>query len=239
MVLTVEKVLEREKSLSGFTPFVEIAVELKKMPFIHQIAFFCSCYERILPTYSLVDGHYGWEELSVFQSVLNDLWQLLCELEINEETISALIDRSIEISIEDEDEIEDYWESRNGNLYGNIAETILSFIDVLLKYIQIKDIDSYLNIFVKIIFVIYEYLGMYLENTDPEQFLEKTRYEIDLIILNHVLIQKELQKELADLEFLKSVTEINPIIISTFRASSCTDSVGILGSLEEVRANLE
>jgi hypothetical protein len=239
MALTVEEALNREELLSGFTPFVEVAVELKKMSLIHQITFFCSCYERILPAYSLVDGQYGWEDLSIFQSILNDLWQLLSELEINEDKIAILIDRAKEVSIEEDDESEDYWESRNANLYGDIAETILSFIVFLLEYIQSKDVDIYLKIFVNVVFVMYEYLGMYFSNIDPEWFLKKPGNERDLIMINHMLIQKELQKELADLEFLKSISQIDPLIISTFRASSCPDSVGILGSLEEVRANLE
>lgn len=238
MALTVEEALDREELLSGFTPFVEVAVELKKMPFIHQIAFFCSCYERILPTYILVDNLYGWEDLSVFQSVLNDLWQLLFEMQIREDTIIPLIVRTREISVDDDDEIENYWESRDGTFYENIITTVLSFIDTLLEYAINKDINSYLKTFANIVFVICEYLEMYFSEIDPEWFLKKQGYQ-DSIIINHILMQKELQKELADLEFLKCFSEIDTVMISTFRANSCPDGVGILGSLEDVRANLE
>ena len=52
-------------------------------------------------------------------------------------------------------------------------------------------------------------------------------------------MRSELWKEFEDLEFLEKIPKLTPEILSNFRANACPNGISILGSLDEVRANLE
>lgn len=238
-MLTTEDVIGQEKLLAGFVPFVEIAIEVKQLPFYHQIAFFCSCYERILPIYMLVDGNDGWCDISILRSVGDNLWGITGGIDIQEKTIVNLINKANEIFIEDNDKsISDDGEIRQG-LYVDLGEEVSRFAKLLLKYIDTKLVSDYFEIFVRITFLIYEYLDMYFANIDPDWEFKKTMYDKKDIAINNLLMQSELNKELADLEILKHTSDLTPEILSIFRANACPNGVGILGSLDKVRADLE
>jgi hypothetical protein len=108
-VLTIEDVIKQEPSLDGFVPFVELAIEVRELPFDRQIAFFCSYYERIIPTYMLVNGDDGWGDISILYSMRDDLWALANGSDVNQEIITFLIDKVNKILVEDNDESRDNW----------------------------------------------------------------------------------------------------------------------------------
>jgi hypothetical protein len=93
----------------------------------------------------------------------------------------------------------------------------------------------------KKIFLIYEYASTYFGSimSDPNWLSLTTTNQIGFTLMNNSLMRAELNKELADLELLKNIPEPTPDILATFRANACPDGLGILGSLDKVRANLE
>lgn len=239
MMLTTEDVIKQETLLNGFVPFVELAIEVKQLPFARQIAFFCSYYERIIPIYMLVNGNDGWGNISILYSVRDDLWKIAGGSNTNKEMIACVISKVNGIFVEyDDDNRDDEWEIRQG-LYVYFGEEIVEFIKLILEYIEFNISSVYFKIFTNIIFIMYEYLGMYFANTDSNWELKTQPDEQDSIGMNSSLMQAELEKELADLELLKSIPELTPDILSAFRANACPDGLGILGSLDKVRANLE
>jgi uncharacterized protein YjaG (DUF416 family) len=239
MTLTVEESIEKETALADSIPFVDIAVHVNRLPFKLQLAFLCSCYERILPTYMLVDGVDGWGDISILQFILDDLWKCIKKVDIQSEVIADLINKLAEIFIEDDDN-EDYGcNLRDGTPYLFIAEGVVKFVECLLKYLQSRNIDDYLEIFVELIYIFREYFSTYMPNIDSKWELEKPFIEKNAFIMNSVLVQNELQKQILDLEILKNINELTPDTILTFRNNACPSEIGILGSLEEVRANIE
>ncbi|MBW4618755.1 MAG: YjaG family protein [Cyanosarcina radialis HA8281-LM2] len=237
MALTIEEVIKKEKALSGFIPFVEIAIALEQLSFNHQIAFFCSCGERILPTYMLLDGDDRWGDISILRSVLDELWQIAGGMLLSEDEIEALNHRVYEVFIEDEEEGESDHCIR-GSLYDYWGEIVPQYMSLVLNYIGSHQVEVYCSIFTKIVYIVYEYYDMYLPDIDPEW--EFKRYaEQASIVMNTILLQTELSKELADLQFLKNTPELSREILSTFRANACPNGVGILGSLDEIRATLD
>jgi uncharacterized protein YjaG (DUF416 family) len=239
MMLTVEEIIKQNKLFYGFTPFVEVTIKVKQLPLYHQIAFFCSCYERILPIYMLVDGTDGWGNVSILRSVGNDLWEIAGGGDVQEGTIAHLINKANEIFIEDNDEnTNDDWESRQG-LYVYFGEEVSRIARLVLEYIDTSSLNSYLEIFTTIIFVVCEYLDMYFANVVPNWGHKIPKDEAKAMLMNNSLMQDELHKELADLEFLRNTSELTPEILSVFRKNSCPKGLGILGSLDTVRANLE
>jgi hypothetical protein len=237
MTLTTEEVIQKEKLLSGFIPFVQIAIELEQLPLDRQIAFFCSCAERILPTYMLVNGQDGWGDISILRSVTDDLWQIAGGTLSPENEIEALSNKVDEIFIEDEEDEGDGY--IRDCFYYYWGERVPKYMKLLLNYIVSHEIDVYYSIFKEIIYLIYEYYDMHFYNTDPEWEFHRTNAEKDLIVVRTILLQTEIAKELADLELLKNTPELTAEILSTFRANACPNGVGILGSIDEVRANLE
>jgi hypothetical protein len=237
MTLTTEEVIQKEKLLSGFIPFVQIAIELEQLPWDSQIAFFCSCAERILPTYMLVNGQDGWGDISILRSVTDDLWQIVGKTLSSENEIEALSNKVDQIFIEDEEDEGDGY--IRDCFYYAWGEDVPEYLKLVLNYIASHDIDVYCSIFTHIVYIVHEYYGMYFPNIDSEWELKKNKEERNQIILNSQLLQTEIAKELADLELLKNTPELTAKILSTFRANACPNSVSILGSLDEVRANLE
>lgn len=241
MVLTTEDVIKQEPLFDGFVPFVEIAIQVKQLPFDQQIAFFCSCYERIIPIYMLVNGNDGWGDISILYSVRDDLWKIAGGRDVNQGMIANLINRANEIFVEyNDDNRDDEWEIRQG-LYVFFGEEAFEISKLILKYIDLNALDVYLKIFIKIIFVMHEYASMYFDNisSDPNWLSITKLNQLGFTVMNNSLMQAELHKELADLEFLKNTPKLTPEILSIFRANTCPNGVGILGSLDKVRANLE
>lgn len=238
MILTVEAAIEKNTGLADSIPFADVAVYVNRLSFKQQLAFLCSCYERILPTYMLVDGVNGWGDISILQFILNDLWKCVEKVDIQPELIADLLNKLAGIFIED-DENEDYGcNLRDGTPYLFIAEGVVKFVERVLKYIQSRNIDDYLEIFFELVYVVREYFATYMPNIDSE-WEKKPFVEENAFIMNSVLVQNELQKQMLDLEILKNINELTPDTILTFRNNACLSGIGILGSLEEVRANIE
>jgi hypothetical protein len=58
-----EQDITKEKLLFGFEPFVKVGIEVSQLPLEHQIAFFASCCDRLLPIYSLASNQPGWGDI--------------------------------------------------------------------------------------------------------------------------------------------------------------------------------
>jgi hypothetical protein len=187
----------------------------------------------------LVNGNDGWGNVSILRSVGNDLWEIAGGGDVQEGTISHLINKANEIFIEDNDKnTNDDWESRQG-LYVYFGEEVSRIARLVLEYIDTSSLNNYLEIFTTIIFIVCEYLDMYFANVVPNWGHKIPKDEAKAMLMNNSLMQDELHKELADLEFLKNTPELTPEILSIFRKNSCPNGMGILGSLDTVRVNLE
>jgi uncharacterized protein YjaG (DUF416 family) len=243
-VTSIEDRIKQDKLLSGFPPFVEIAIEIKQLPLDRQIIFFCACGERMLPVYMLVNGRSGWRDISNLRSVLDDLWRIAGGLDLQEIELELLEGKAGTIFLEsyyedDPDDYDGYWGVHEPTIYLDIAIGISDFLKLVLQYIKDRNVDTYKKIFTKIIYTIYEYLDLHLGNIDSLWDLQRSREEQDSIAMNSILMQTELQKQRADVELLRSLPELTPETISAFRANSCVNGLSILGSLDEVRANLD
>ncbi|PSB55409.1 DUF416 family protein [Chamaesiphon polymorphus] len=247
MNLTAQQIIDQEGHLKGFFPFVEIAIDLKQLPFDFQIAFFASCYERALPIYMLVNGRVGWGDISILRSVGDDLWKIAGGMQIQEETIKNIICKVAEIFIEDDesdnedDESDNYYaESRDGVIYVLIIEEFSRFIIQILNYIERDTPENYLQIFINLLYIMREYFSTHFPNIDPEWEFKKSGRKQRMIELNTAEMQAEICKELEDLDFLEKTPKLTPEILATFRANAaCAPGMSILGSLDEVRSNLE
>lgn len=239
MQIKLEEYIKSGKHLTGFIPFARIAKELIQLPFLHQLAFFCSCCDRILPTYMLVNGEEGWGDISILESVSNELWKIAGGKIVSEDEIAALNNKVNEIFIEDEE-----WNKNNPHDYirdclcDYWGEVPPRYIKLILDYIVTHKIETYLKIFSDTIYSMYEYYGMHLPNVDAD-WEKRSREEQKSIILKSALLQREISKELADLEFLKNTPHLTSEILSTFRDNARPDGLSILGSLEHIRSDLE
>jgi hypothetical protein len=168
----------------------------------------------------------------------DDLWEIAGEKDIHEEKIAYLINKANQIFLEDNDN-DNYDDEVRQGYYVYFGEQACNTSKLLLSYISQGEIGTYLKIFVKIIFIIYEYLDMYFANVYPDWGHKTPKDEGQRMMMNSSLMQDELHKESADLEFLKNTPELTPEILSTFRENSCPNGLGVLGSLDTVRVNLE
>jgi hypothetical protein len=240
-MISIEQIIKQDTLLSKFPPFVEIAIGVRQLPLDRQITFFCSCGERMLPIYMLVNGRSGWRDISNLRSVLDELWHISNGNYPQEVELEHSIEKAKTIFLEDyyDEDMDDYWDMHEPTIYLDIATYVSDFLKLALEYIKNTDIDIYVNIFIKIIYTIYEYLDLHFSNVDPLWELKRPRQEKKLIVINSMLMQAELKKQRADLDLLSSISELTPETISAFRVNSCVNGLSILGSLDEVRANIE
>ncbi|WP_310417756.1 DUF416 family protein [Chamaesiphon sp. OTE_8_metabat_110] len=247
MVLTVKDAIEQEKNLSEFIPFVEIAIQVKQLPFHHQVAFFCSCCERMLPIWTLIDGCDDSLDMSNLRATMDELWQIAGGMDIQELEIESLTEK-IATSIEDyeynysnDDDCEEIHKQAI-----SLATHVSDMLNQVVGYVVItlsdplsdNKINLFLKIFVTLIFTIYEYLDIHFYSLDSLWELKKSRKDQDVLFLNHLLTQSELKKEQSDLNFLTRTLDLTPELLSEFRAKSCPNGVSVLGSIDKVRATL-
>lgn len=247
MILTVKDVIEQEELLSEFIPFVEIAIQVKQLPLYHQVAFLCSCCERMLPIYSLVDGCDDLLDMSNLQATMDELWQIANRMDIQEIKIESLTEKiaasleEYEYNYSNDDDCEEIQKQAI-----SLAIRVSDMLNQVVGYvvIMISDplsgdkINLFLKMFVTLIFTIYEYLDIYFYSLDPLWELKRSRKDRDILLMNHILTQSELKKEASDLDFLTKILELTPEVLSKFRANSCPNGVSILGSIDKVRTSL-
>jgi uncharacterized protein len=228
-----EQEIRKEKLLFGFEPFVKVAIEVSQLPLERQIAFFASCCERLLPIYSLASGQPGWGDISILRAVVNKVWKMAEGVSFSTEEINNLYNEVDSIYIEHEDDEEGMYTVRDDSLYTREAHGIARFVYLILEYVNHLKSRTFTNLFVTLIDILYDYVDCYIDGELPhERSTEKHRQ----LALEHQLTQLELQKELTDLDFLNSTSELTPNLLSTFRNNACPHGITILGSLEDIQA---
>ena len=245
MILTVEDVTAREKRLSDFIPFVEIAIQVEQLPFHYQIAFFCSCAERIIPVYTLLDGCDDLCDISDLELVISDLWKIAGGMDIEELEVESLVGE-ISSSLEEYEynysETDDCTEIQKHIIC--LAIYVSDFLDQIVEYATIvslsqdsstKRTDLFLKIFVTVVFTIYEHLDVLFYNMNPLWELQSSRKEQDLLLIEHSLTKLEIQKEITDVDLLSNTQDLNSEILSSLRNSACPRGSSILGAVDEVK----
>jgi hypothetical protein len=137
------------------------------------------------------------------------------------------------VFIDHEDDEEGMYTVRDDSPYTREAHEIARFIYLVLKYVNHPESKAFTDIFVRIVYIVYTYVNHYI---DEDDLMNPTTEKHDRLVLEHQLTQLELQKELTDLDFLKSTSELTPNLLSTFRSNACPQEITILGSLEDIQA---
>ena len=235
MSLTIEETISQSKLLINFDPFIEIAIQLQKLPLLHQVTFFASCCERLLPIYILVSEEPGWGNISILTSIKNEIWKFTFDKIFYEEEINNLISRLGNVVIGGDNDDESYTLCDESALTEEARE-IVRYFYFILKYILNSELKIFIDIFVIPIYIIYGRIDRFMDGDlqvdSPSQKIAKHRK----CALEHQLIQTELQKQSFDLELLKLTSEPSNDFLSDFRDNACNNERSILGTLEEIRA---
>jgi uncharacterized protein YjaG (DUF416 family) len=233
--------LEREfqvKNRNGFSPFIEIAVQIDRLPYERRMIFLYSCAERIIPIYSLVNGEPGWGEISILRTVLQYLWEYVRDPQKNLALISKAKVKYKEMFFDHPEDEEDF-AIKDCAIYGDYANYALDFTIWLIQLTVSYDVKVMVELYDQLIYTLYGYLAdLYWDDLDD--FNQKlTIYQRQKRMFDYEIVNKEIEKQHADLKFLQSMEELTDAAISRFKSEACELDMSILGYLPDVKANLD
>jgi hypothetical protein len=220
-----------------YKPFFQMALEVCQLPLEHQVAFFGSCCERLLPIYSLVSDQPGWGNISILNDFVNCIWKLAntpnLSFQKNEEIMSELNTINLENIFVNHPDDEEMYVVRDLCEHANEVHIIIRLLYKSRAYINNTTTDLFLNIFKEISSVI----SVWVERFFTDLLTAHNQSERSMRYVAHQLTQAELEKELSDIFLLKEhLSTISDDFLITFRNQACLDGQSMLGSMPEVRA---
>lgn len=187
----------------------------------------------MLPIYSLASGQPGWGDISILRAVVNNIWKRVEGIRFSNEELNDLYYEIDRVFIDHEDDEEGTYTVRDDSPYTQEARDTTRFFNLIWKYIECLETKTFIALFVVILYILYNYVDCYIDGELPHK---RSTEKHDRQVLEHQLTQLELKKELADLDFLKSTSELTANLLCTFRSNACPDGITILGSLNDIRA---
>lgn len=171
-------------------PFDARALEraLKKLPIEGQLAFLLSCAERLLPNYLSFQRRHSWGNATVLRAALDLGWHRLQGRTVTTDEINLSLERC-EAATPDTEDFDSELVSSALDA-ANAAALVLEFL-----------LESNVGKVVQCAELARDTVDMYvqeLEDLDPNDAMLETT------ILNHPLMQQELQRQRTDLETLRN-----------------------------------
>jgi uncharacterized protein len=211
---------------------------------VHQIAFCASVCERIIPNYNIFARESNWATSPVLRESLDTVWSLLSGSNIDREKIRALSLNCEDVISDDEDN--NYsgfnYEAQQAaacvsytlNLCLEPSEVIVrmvlycvhSSLDIYLQYIIYASLDDdnegkeprkpdVINTN-----HILQFRKLYKKYPNPDDYDREKSKQLSIIIENHYLVLREIEKENADLLRLKESPILTPELLQWLRTSS-------------------
>ena len=176
---------------------------LKNLTHEGRIAFGASCCERMLPNYKKFVGIEQWGDYDFFRKTLDKIWKQTYEPKAPQDRLDKLKQQVFDL-LPDEEEFE--------SIYVSYALEAGATVRNMLKYCQTRDV-KYLLAVVNLLIATVDLFVQEKHDMDSQdpQLEEK--------IIQDIFMQKELKKQLEDLELLKNQKTFNESYIKVFRSS--------------------
>ena len=238
--------------------FSDIDILFPKLPQIHQILFCASLSERTIPNFKLYDDYYSRNSFELLRNVLDEVWKSLLNNRLEPDKIKLLIDslafEEYEEDLSSRPEAENAvrclidtlslclcpseatmaWaiDLAHDSFYYYFEVSIAAIINGDLSDEEIKEGYSIFTIDDILPFrEISERYACADEDYDPfnEKYNEDFYKQLDILLLKHPLLIKEIEKENEDLRRLQNSPVVTNELIQWVRKSSNNDGKSFLG----------
>ncbi len=183
--------------------------QLTKIECKRQLAFGAACCERLVPNYSAFQKDTGWGSIQPIREALNIVWSSLCGYCPNSKDIKQLL-ASCEAVAPNSDDFK--------SSYVSFAQDADFAVCGLLDYLLESNIEKISQAAIYATDSVDLYVQE-IENMDPND----VKFEHN--ILTHRFMQRELQRQKDDLDFLRQVPELNTAVVELFQ-DSCSNGGG-------------
>lgn len=177
--------------------------KLSKLGRLHQLAFGASCCERLLPNYVAFREDTGWGDLGPIRTALDKTWKHLFGGSLTSERTRDLIESCEQVTPASDD-----FES----LYVTAAQDACFAVCSLLDYVLDVGTDK----IVRAATYATDSVDLYVQESEG---LLSSDPSLEQKILNHPLMQRELEKQDQDISTLSKRPFLDIEFLEEFRAS--------------------
>jgi len=169
---------------------------------LHKIAFGASCCERLLPNYKLFVDKEDWGDFSYLEDTLNELWNYVSGKQIELNRIEILSKECYKLTPDSED-------------FGSVFVSYAIDAGVAIYETLLCCLDNEAQHLVDIASVSRDAVDLFIQERDHMNYSD---FDFEKKILSDSLMQKELHKQLIDLEMLKNKPQLDLQFIKEFRS---------------------
>jgi len=183
-------------------------MKIDGLSLLHKIAFGASCCERLLPNYKLFVDNEGWGDFSYLENTLDKLWSYVSGRQITLNEVEILSKKCYELTPDSED-------------FGSVLVSYAIDAGVAVFETLLCCLDNEAQHLVDIASVSRDAVDLFIQERDHMNYSD---LDFEEKILADSLMQKELYKQLNDLELLKNNQQLDSQFLTKFRATARGDN---------------